>query len=122
MEALINRIPFLPLLIATGFFLFGGTTLHAQLQSPLKTTPDGAVAVPPAADEGDTTVTPENESELRDVNSTSDPDLESAIADHEQLREDFELYKFHQEERFRERRHSEGPDQSCDRAASQQGL
>ncbi|MEE8344166.1 MAG: tetratricopeptide repeat protein [Woeseiaceae bacterium] len=93
MEALINRIPFLPLLIATGFFLFGGTTLHAQSQSPLKTTPDDAVAVPPAADEGDTTVTPENESELRDVNSTSDPDLESAIADHEQLREDFELYK-----------------------------
>ena len=93
MEALINKMPFLPLLVATGFFLFGGTTLHAQSQSPLKTTPDDAAAVTPAADEGDKTVTPENESEPRDVVSASDPDLESAIADHEKLREDFELYK-----------------------------
>ena len=92
MEALINRVPYLPLLVATGFFLFGGTTLYAQSQSPLETTPDDATAVPPEADEGDKTVTPENESVPRDVNSASDPDLESAIADHEQLREDFELY------------------------------
>jgi tetratricopeptide (TPR) repeat protein len=93
MEALINRFPYLPLLVATGFFLFGGTTLHAQSQSPLETTPDDATAVPPEADQGDKAVTPENESVLRGVNYASDPELESAIADHQQLREDFELYK-----------------------------
>jgi len=93
METLIIRIPFFPLLIATGLFLFGGTTLHAQSQSPLKITPHDAAAVPPAADEGDKTVTPENESEPQDVNSASNPDLESVIADREQLREDFALYK-----------------------------
>ncbi len=93
MEALINRIPCLPLLVATGFFLFGSMTLHAQSQSPLKTTPHDAAAVPPAEDDGDSTVTPENESEPQDGNSSSDPDLESAIATRQQLREDFELYK-----------------------------
>jgi len=93
MEALINRIPFLPLLVATGFFLFGGTTLHAQSQSPLKTTPQDAAAVPPVEDEGNPTVAPESESEPRDADSASDPELQSEIADHQQLREDFELYK-----------------------------
>jgi len=93
MDALINRIPFLPLLVATGFFLFGGMTLHAQSQSPLKTTPQDAAAVPPVEDEGNPTVAPESESELRDADSASDPELQSAIADHQQLREDFELYK-----------------------------
>ena len=93
MDALINRIPYLPLLVATGFFLFGGTTLHAQAQSALETTPDDAMAVPPEADQGEKTVTPANEAVPRGINYASDPDLESAIADHEQLREDFELYK-----------------------------
>jgi len=93
MDALINRIPCLPLLVATGFFLFGGTTLHAQPQSALETTPDDAMAVPPEADQGEKTVTPANESVPQGVNYAADPDLESAIADHEQLREDFELYK-----------------------------
>lgn len=93
MEVMISRIPCFPLLLATGFFFFGSATLHAQPQSPFETIPHDAATVPPAEDEGDPTVTPENESEPRDVNRASDTDLESAKADHEQLRKDFELYK-----------------------------
>jgi len=90
---LINRIPWLPLLLAAGFFLFGGTTLHAQSQSPLKSTPHDSAAVPPPENEGDQTVTIENDSEPEEVNGSSDPDLESAIAAQQQLAEDFAHYK-----------------------------
>ena len=93
MEAMISRIPCLPLLLASGFFFFGSATLHAQSQSPLEIIPNDAVAVPPAEDEEDLTVTPEEEPEPRDVNGAPDPELESARADHQQLRDDFELYK-----------------------------
>ena len=93
MEALINRTPFLPLLVATGLFLFGGTILHAQSASPLETTVHDQAAKPPPEDEGDPTVTQENKSEAEDISGSSDPDLESAIADQQQLAEDFTLYK-----------------------------
>jgi len=93
MEALINRIRYLPLLVATALFLFGGTTLHAQSQSPLKSTPHDSAAVPPPENEGDPTVTLENESEPEEVNGSSEPGLESAIAAQQQLAEDFALYK-----------------------------
>ena len=49
--------------------------------------------MPPAEDEGDPTVTLENESEPEEVNGSSDPDLELAIAAQQQLAEDFALYK-----------------------------
>jgi len=81
------------LLVATGLFLFGGTTLHAQSQSPLKSTPHDSAAVPPTEDEGYPTVTLENESEPQTVNGSTDPDLKSAIAAQQQLAEDFALYK-----------------------------
>jgi len=93
MEALINRIPFLPLLIATGLVLFGGTSLHAQSQSPPEMTPHDAAAVPAPEDEGDPTAILENESEPQEVDESPDPELDSAIAAQQQLREDFELYK-----------------------------
>ncbi len=94
MEALlIIKTPYLPLLAATALFLFGGTILHAQSESPLKTTVHDQAAEPPAEDEGDPTVTLENESEPEEVNGSSDPDLESAIAAQQQLAEDFALYK-----------------------------
>ena len=48
---------------------------------------------PPPDDEGDPTVTLQNESEPQEVNGTSDPDLNSAIAAQQQLSEDFTLYK-----------------------------
>jgi len=81
------------LVVATGLFLFGGTTLHAQSQSPLKSTPHDSAAVPPAEVEGYPTVTLENESEPQTVNGSTDSDLESAIAAQQQLAEDFALYK-----------------------------
>jgi len=93
MKALINRTPFLPLLVATGLFLFCGTILYAQAESPLKTTVHDQAAKPPTADEGDPTVTLETESEPEEVNGSSDPDLGSAIAAQQQLAEDFTLYK-----------------------------
>ena len=89
----IGTLQKLLLVVATGLFLFGGTTLHAQSQSPLKSTPHDSAAVPPAEDEGDPTVALENESEPQTVNGSTDPDLESAIAAQQQLREDFEHYK-----------------------------
>lgn len=115
MEALINRIAFFHLLLAAGLFLSGAKSLHAQSQSPLKTTPHHASAVPPPDDEGDRTVTLDNESEPQQVNGsshaepdsangTTDEELEPADGDPEsepdpavsaqqQLKEDFELYK-----------------------------
>ncbi len=94
MEALlIIKTPYLPLLAATALFLFGGTILHAQSESPLETTVHDQAAEPPAEDEGDPTVTLENESEPQTVNGPSDPDLESAIAAQQQLAKDFALYK-----------------------------
>jgi len=99
MEALINRTPYLPLLAVTGLFLFGGTIVHAQSESPLKTTVHDQAVLPPPEDEGDPTVTLENESEPQEVNGngegddSSDPDLDSAIAAQKQLAEDFALYK-----------------------------
>jgi tetratricopeptide (TPR) repeat protein len=93
MEALIKRTPYLTLLAATGLFLFGITAVHAQSEAPLKTTVDDKAAEPPPEDEGDPTVTLENQSEPQDVNGSDDPDLESAIAAQQQLAEDFALYK-----------------------------
>ncbi len=93
MQALMNRIPNLPLLVATGVLLFGGTTLHAQSQSPPELPPHDAAAVPPPEDEGDPTIALENASELQVVTGSSDPELGSATAAQQQLREDFELYK-----------------------------
>ncbi len=92
MEALINRNPYL-LLAGSALFLFGGTAVQAQSESPLKTTLHDQATQPPPEDEGDPTVTWENESEPQEVNGSSDPDLESAIAAQQQLAEDFTLYK-----------------------------
>jgi len=93
MEALIFRTPYLPLLAITGLFLFGGTVLHAQSESPLKTTVHDRATEPPPDDEGDPNVTLENESEPQAVNGSSDPDLDTAITAQQQLTEDFTLYK-----------------------------
>ncbi len=93
MEALIYKTPYLPLLAAAGLFLFGGTALHAQSESPLKTTVHKHAAVPPLEDEGDPTLTLDNESKPQEDNGSADPDLDSAIAARQQLAEDFELYK-----------------------------
>jgi tetratricopeptide (TPR) repeat protein len=95
MEALINKFPYMPLLAVTGLFLFGGTIVHAQSESPLETTIDDQAALPPPGDEGDPAVTLENESEPREVdgNGETDPDLDSAVAAQQQLAEDFALYK-----------------------------
>ena len=107
MEALINRTPNLLLLLATGLFLFGGSALHAQSESPLETTVHEQAALQPPEDEGDTTVTLDNNSEPQQVNGngesygdadadadgSADPDLDSAIAAQQQLEEDFTLYK-----------------------------
>jgi len=93
MEALIFRTPYLPLLAITGLFLFGGTVLHAQSESPLKTTVHDRATEPPPDDEGDPNVTLENESESQAVNGSSDPDLDTAITAQQQLTEDFTLYK-----------------------------
>lgn len=93
MEIPINRIPLLPLLLSIGPFLFDGSAAHAQSQSPLRTTVHEAATLPPADDEGDTTVTLEDQSKPQEVNDSQDPDLASAIAAQKQLKEDFELYK-----------------------------
>ena len=93
MEALINRTPYLTLLLVTGLFLFGGAAVHAQSESPLKTTVHDKAAAPPPEDEGDTSVTLENQSEPQAVNGADDPDLQSAIDAQQQLAEDFALYK-----------------------------
>lgn len=93
MEALIYRTPNLLLLAITGLFLFGGAVLHAQSESPLKTTVHNHASEPPPDDEGDPNLTLENESEAQEVKGSSDPDLDSAIAAQQQLTEDFTLYK-----------------------------
>ncbi len=93
MEALINRIPCLTLLAAAGLFLFGGSAVHAQSESPLKTTVHDKAAEPPPDDEGDPGVTLDNQSEPQEVNGSDDPDLEAAVAAQQQLAEDFALYK-----------------------------
>jgi tetratricopeptide (TPR) repeat protein len=97
MEALINRIPYLPLLAATGLILLGCTIASAQSESPLRTTVHDQAALPPPEDEGDPTVRLENESEPQEVKDNGDgerdPDLESAIEAREQLARDFALYK-----------------------------
>ena len=93
MEALINRIHYLPLLVATGICLFGGSALHAQSQSLLKTYPHDVAAILPLQDEGNLTVTLENESGPQPVNGSSDPELESSISTQQLLLENFQLYK-----------------------------
>ena len=103
MEALINRTPDLPLLAATVLLLFGGSALHAQSESPLKTTVHEQAALQPPHDEGDMSVTVDINSEPQQVNGdrdgyddaddSTDPDLDSAIAAQQQLQEDFALYK-----------------------------
>ncbi|MFQ5547740.1 MAG: tetratricopeptide repeat protein [Woeseia sp.] len=91
MEALINRTPYPPLLVATGLALFGIATTHAQPQSTIET----ASGEKPA----DPTVTLEHEPEPQaldgsaDPDSDSNPDLEPEISAQERLNEDFELYK-----------------------------
>ena len=91
MEALINRTPYLMLLAVTGLFLFGGAAVHAQSESPLKTTVHDKAADPAPDDEGDTSVTLDNQSEPEEVNGTDDPDLQSAIEAQQQLADDFAL-------------------------------
>ena len=93
MEALINRNPFVTLLLVTGLFLFGGAAVHAQSESPLKTTVHEKAADPPPDDEGDTSVTLDNQSEPQEVNGSDDPDLQAAIDAQQQLADDFALYK-----------------------------
>jgi tetratricopeptide (TPR) repeat protein len=107
MEALINRTPYLPLLATTALFLFGGTVLHAQSESPLTTTEHEQASLPPPEDEGDPAVTLDNDSEPLEANGSYDesdeaeaeaeaeydPDLQSAIEAQQQLAEDFALYK-----------------------------
>ena len=93
MKALINRTRYLHLLAATGLFLFSGTILHAQSESPLETTADDQAAVIPPEDEFDKAATLGNESESEEDNGSTDPDLDSAIAAQQQLAEDFTLYK-----------------------------
>jgi len=93
MEALINRTPYVKLLLVTGLFLFGGAAVHAQSESPLKTTVHDKAADPPPDDEGDTSVTLDNQSEPQEVSGSDDPDLQSAIEAQQQLADDFALYK-----------------------------
>ncbi len=71
MEALINRTPDLPLLAATVLLLFGGSALHAQSESPLKTTVHEQATLEPPDDEGDMSVTLDNNSEPQQ-NETED--------------------------------------------------
>jgi hypothetical protein len=93
MEALINRIPYLPMLLVTGTVLLGGTILHAQSESPLETTPQDTAQFPSAEDEGDSTDSPGDESEPRMADAFSDPEADPALEAQRQMREDFELYK-----------------------------
>lgn len=93
MEALIKRIPYLPLIAATGLFMFGGSVVLAQSESPLKTTVHAQESEPPPDDEGDPSVRLDDESEAEAVNGNSDSDLDSAVAAQQQLIEDFTLYK-----------------------------
>jgi len=93
MEALINRTPCLPLLAATGLFLFGATVLQAQTELPADTAVDDQAGMMPPAEESDPDVMLEDDAESTEAAESVDPDLDSAISAQRQLAEDFELYK-----------------------------
>ena len=81
------------MLAATGLFLSGGPVLNAQSGSPPEATMHDQASEALPSDEGDPTDALDSESEPQDVNGSSDPDVESAIAAQQQLAEDFSLYK-----------------------------
>ena len=110
MEALINRTPCLPLLAATGLFLFGATVLQAQTELPADTAVDDQAGMMPPAEDSDTAVDDQasmmppaedsdpdvmlqDDAESTEAAESVDPDLDSAISAQRQLAEDFELYK-----------------------------